>query len=66
MAKSREESLQYIDSWTKENTDRIVIKSRKSDDLPGRIQKAIDAGVSSSRQAFIIEAVRDRLEKEGF
>lgn len=55
-----------INNWKKENTDRIQILPHKDDRLPERIENAINAGKSASRQAYIIEAVKERLEREGF
>ena len=54
-----------INKWKSENTDRIQILPRKSDQLPQRIQQAVDAGLSKSRQSYIIEAVKARLDADG-
>ena len=54
-----------INKWKSENTDRIQILPRKSDQLPQRIQQAVDAGLSKSRQSYIIEAVKARLDSDG-
>ena len=54
-----------ISKWKSEKTDRIQILPRKEEQLPARIQQAVDAGLSKSRQSYIIEAVKARLDADG-
>lgn len=60
---SRKKQIAYNDQYIKTVLDRIVVKPRKEERIPERIQSAIDAGHASSRQAFIIAAIKEKLEK---
>lgn len=59
------QNTKAIDAWQLQNIDKILIKPRKSDQLPQRIQQAVEAGLSKSRQSYIIEAVKQRLAADG-
>lgn len=54
-----------INKWKSENTDRIQILPRKSEHFPERIQLAVEAGKANSRQAYILNAVKQALERDG-
>ena len=54
-----------INRWKNENTDRIQILPRKTEHIPERIQLAIDCGKAASRQAYIINAIREALKRDG-
>lgn len=54
-----------INQWKKDKTERIQILPRKEEHLSARIQQAVDAGLSKSRQSYIIEAVKARLDADG-
>lgn len=54
-----------INKWKQEKTERIQILPRKEEHLTERIQQAVDAGLSKSRQSYIIEAVKARLDADG-
>lgn len=54
-----------INKWKSENADRIQILPRKDEHIPERIQMAIDAGHAKSRQAYILKAINDALERDG-
>lgn len=59
------QNTKAIQEWQEANTDLIRIRSRKTDQIPQRIQQAVDAGLSKSRQSYIIEAVKQRLAADG-
>lgn len=59
------QNTQAIDAWNRENTDLIRIRARKEERLNERIQIAIDRGITKSRQAYILDAVRKALEEDG-
>jgi len=59
------QNTQAIDAWNRENTDLIRIRARKEERLNERIQLAIDRGITKSRQAYILDAVRKALEEDG-
>jgi len=59
------QNTQAIDAWNRENTDLIRIRARKEEHLNERIQLAIDRGITKSRQAYILDAVRKALEEDG-
>jgi len=59
------QNYENINKWKAEKTDRIQILPRKEEHIPERIQMAIDAGKSASRQAYIIKAIERALENDG-
>lgn len=61
----KKQNTKVIDAWNRENTDLIRIRARKEEHLNERIQLAIDRGITKSRQAYILDAVRKALEKDG-
>ena len=58
------QNLKAIDAWQAENIERIVIKPNKKEHISDRIQIAIDHGITKSRQAYILDAVRKALEED--
>ena len=62
---ARKQDIKAIDAWQSENIERIVIKPRKSDHISDRIQIAIDRGLTKSRQAYILDAVKKALDDDG-
>lgn len=54
-----------INEWQKENTERIVIVAPKKDNLTDNIKQAIDAGKATSRQGYIISAIKTALTNDG-
>ena len=58
------QNTQAIDAWNRENTDLIRIRARKDEHLNERIQIAIDRGITKSRQAYILDAIRKALESD--
>lgn len=59
------QNIQAINKWQAENTDLIRIRPRKDDHLIERIQMAVETGKTKSRQGFIIEAIKEKLERDG-
>lgn len=55
----------YDMQYQTEHCDRIEIRPQKAEQLPARIQKAIDRGIAPSRQAYIIQAIRAALDRDG-
>lgn len=62
---AKKQDIKAIDAWQSENIERIVIKPRKADHISERIQIAIDSGISKSRQAYILDAVKRALDDDG-
>ena len=62
---AKKQDIKAIDAWQSENVERIVIKPRKSDQITERIQIAIDRGIAKSRQAYILDAVKNALDADG-
>jgi len=58
------QNLKAIDAWQAENVERIVIKPNKKEHISDRIQIAIDRGITKSRQAYILDAIRKALEAD--
>ena len=63
--KMAKQNYAKINEWKSRKTDRIQILPRKEEHIPERIQIAIDAGGAKSRQEYIIEAVKRRLDFDG-
>ena len=59
------QNTKAIAKWQEDNTDLIRIRTRKAERIPERIQQAVDAGLARSRQAYIIDAVKERLDRDG-
>ena len=59
------QNLEKIREWQAENVDRIEIKPRKTRAWPDRIAQAGKMGLADSRQEYIIQAVEDRLRRDG-
>ena len=62
---AKKQDIKAIDAWQSENIERIVIKPRKGDHISERIQLAIDRGITKSRQAYILDAIKKALEADG-
>ena len=62
---AKKQDIKAIDAWQSENVERIVIKPRKADHISDRIQIAIDRGLTKSRQAYILDAVKRALDADG-
>ena len=62
---AKKQDIKAIDAWQSENIERIVIKPRKADHLSERIQIAVDRGITKSRQAYILDAVKRALDADG-
>lgn len=54
-----------IRAWKRANTDRIFLEARKSLAWPDRLAQAVQKGYASSKQEYIIQAVEDRLRRDG-
>ena len=61
---AKKQDIKAIDAWQSENIERIVIKPRKADHISERIQIAIDRGLTKSRQAYIVDAVKRALDAD--
>lgn len=59
------QNTKAIDEWQAQNVDKILLKPRKYEHLPERIQMAIESGKAKSRQEYIIGAVKQRLDVDG-
>lgn len=59
------QNTRVINKWQAENTELIRIRPRKDEYLIERLQMAADAGKTKSRQGYIIEAIKEKLERDG-
>ena len=64
MAASKKQ-IDRISEYQKANNEQILIKPRKEDRISERIQVLIERGVTTSKQAYIIQAVKNQLEADG-
>ena len=60
------EQIEKIAQYQKTNNEQILIKPRKEDRISERIQILIDAKKTSSKQAYIIQAVKTNLNWMAF
>lgn len=59
------QNIQKINEWKAAKVTRINLEFRNDTGIVQAIQSAVDTGKAKSRQAYIIEAVRGALEKDG-
>ena len=59
------EQIDKIAKYQKANNEQILIKPRKEDRISERIQVLIDAKRTTSKQAYIIQAIKNQLELDG-
>ena len=57
--------MDKIAEYQKANNEQILIKQRREDRISERIQVLIDAKKTTSKQAYIIQAVKNQLERDG-
>ena len=57
--------IEKISEYQKANNEQILIKPRKEDRISERIQFLISHGKTTSKQAYIIQAVKNQLEADG-
>ena len=56
--------IDKIAKYQKTNNEQILIKPRKEDRISERIQVLIDAKKTTSKQAYILDAIRKALEAD--
>ena len=61
---SAKQNIKKIEEWKRSNVTRIHLEVRNDTGIAQRIQQAVDAGLSKSRQSYIIEAVKARLDAD--
>lgn len=59
------QNIQKISEWQMQNVDRIEIKPNKSLKINERINIALTKGYKGKRQTYIIDAILEKLEKDG-
>jgi hypothetical protein len=59
------QNTKKITEWKAANITRINLEVKKDSGVIERLQSAVDAGLAKSRQAYILEAVKARLDADG-
>ena len=59
------DQIEKIAQYQKANNEQILIKPRREDRISERIQILIDAKKTPSKQAYIIQAIKNQLERDG-
>lgn len=59
------QNIQKINEWKAAKITRINLELRNDTGIVQALQSAVDTGRAKSRQAYIIEAVRSALERDG-
>ena len=59
------QNLKAINAWQAENLERIVLKPSRKEHISDRIAQAVALGKDRSRQSYILNAVRARLDADG-
>ena len=54
-----------INEWKAANITRLNIEVRKDSGILERVQEAVNLGKAKSRQAYIVKAICDALERDG-
>lgn len=61
----KERKKKYDDDYMTANYERIVFQPRKEECFPDLLKRAVDAGFASSRQQYILTAIRNALADDG-
>lgn len=64
--KSKSEYYKYIRDWKKANTEKKLLEMPKELCIQARIKTAIQNGKDTSIQSYMINAILQRLERDGF
>lgn len=59
-------NIEKINKWKAANITRINLEVRNDTGIMEAIQSAVSAGYAKSRQAYILKAVREALQRDGF
>lgn len=59
-------NIEKINQWKAANITRINLEVRNDTGIMEAIQSAVSAGCAKSRQAYILNAVREALRRDGF
>jgi len=59
-------NIEKINQWKAAKITRINLEIRNDTGVMEAIQSAVSAGCAKSRQAYILNAVRAALERDGF
>ena len=57
--------IDKIAEYQKANNEQILIKPRREDRISERIQVLVEQGRATSKQAYIIQAVKNQLDADG-
>lgn len=64
--KDKSEYYKYIRDWKKENTEKKLLEMPKNLCILARCKAAIQNDMDASVQAYMINAILQRLERDGF
>ena len=64
--KDKSEYYKYIRDWKKENTEKKLLEMPKNLCILARCKSAIQNDMDTSVQAYMINAILQRLERDGF
>ena len=59
-------NIEKINQWKAAKITRINLEIRNDTGVMEAIQSAVSAGCARSRQSYILKAVREALERDGF
>lgn len=62
----KRKKMDYDAKWVKNNLEQILIKPNKADKITERVNTAVSNGLASCKQAYIIDAIKDKLSKDGY
>ena len=62
--RKRNKNTEYKNKYNGIAYDQLKVLSKKELDLPSRIQNQVTAGIAPSKQAYIIDAVLQKLAQD--
>lgn len=61
----KRKKMLYDNEYNRRTLDRIVIQPQKKLNIPARLDEAVKQGKAKSKTLYIMDALLDRLEKDG-
>lgn len=63
--KDKDDQLSYFKQYERERFDKYVVRFQKSELCRERIERAITRGIARSYNDYIVQAVHEKLDRDG-